>query len=328
MRGSCTRTAALARAAGLVVGFAADRVLGDPQRHHPVAWFGSAAQHLQHRTYRDAVGAGVLHTGLLVGTVTATGVLVERASARRPLVRMVATAVATWVVLGGRSLEREVLAVAEHLEAGDLPAARERITHLVSRDPSLLDEAGLARAAIESLAENTSDAVTAALWWGGLGGIGGLLGYRATNTLDAMIGYRNPRYLRFGRAAARLDDAANWLPARLGATLAAGRNPQAWRAIREDTADHPSPNGGPIEAAFAGSLGIRLGGSNTYHGITEDRGVLGNGRAATAADATRAVRLGRRVQIGSLVAAVALALLQSEARTVWRRPGRSTSSSA
>lgn len=306
----------LARALGLVAGFAADRVLGDPARHHPVAWFGTVAQRLERATYRDAVGAGIVHAGVLVGGATALGVLVDRACARHPLARVAATAAATWVVLGGRSLEREVLAVAEHLQARDLPAAREQVTHLVSRDPSLLDEAGVARAAIESLAENTSDAVTAALWWGGLAGIGGLLGYRATNTLDAMIGYRNPRYLRFGRAAARLDDVANWLPARLCAALAAGRSPEAWRAIHEDTADHPSPNGGPIEAAFAGSLGIRLGGANTYHGVTEDRGVLGSGRPATAGDASRAVRLGRRVQRGSLAAAVVLALLGAGARHV------------
>lgn len=297
----------LRRALGLVLGYGLDRLLGDPRRGHPVALFGQAAAALERRTYADTIPAGAAHVGLLVGGATVAACLVQRIVARHPVAEVAWTAAVTWVVLGGRSLEREASAVAAHLDRGDLEAAQEQVSHLVGRDPWTLDAAGVTRAAIESLAENTSDAVVAPLVWGALAGPTGMVAHRAINTLDAMIGYRNERYERFGKVAARLDDVVNWLPARLGAALAAGTSTEAWRAIRQDSHAHPSPNGGKIEAAFAGALGIRLGGANAYDGQVDDRGVLGAGRPPEPGDVSRAVRLAQRVQLGSLGVAVCAA---------------------
>lgn len=298
-------TPLVTRALGLALGFGFDRLLGDPRRGHPVALFGRVAAALERRTYADSVGAGAVHVGLLVGATGTGAALVGSCARRHPVAEVVWTAAVTWTVLGGHSLEREAAAVAAHLDRADLEAAREQVSHLVGRDPWSLDEAGVTRATIESLAENTSDAVVAPLVWGALTGPVGMVVHRATNTLDAMIGYRNARYERFGKVAARLDDVVNWLPARLGAALAAGASAPAWRAIRRDAPAHPSPNGGQIEAAFAGALGIRLGGSNAYGGRVENRGELGAGRAPAPGDVARAIRLARRVQVGTLVLSVA-----------------------
>lgn len=290
------------RLLGLTAGFAADRVLGDPARWHPVAGFGRAAAALERLTYADRRSAGAVHVAILVGATAAVGV--RRAGP-------VATAIATWAVLGGRSLDREAAAVQAHLAAGDLPAARQRLTHLVGRDTSALDEAGVARAVIESLAENTSDAVVAPLVWGAVAGVPGLLAHRAANTLDAMIGHRNERYERYGWAAARLDDLLNLPGARLTAALTVvlgDDRSAAWRTWRRDAGGHPSPNAGPVEAAFAGALGLRLGGVNAYGGRTEDRQVLGDGRAPDRHDITRARRLARRVGVGALAAIAPIAL--------------------
>ncbi|NJA59202.1 cobalamin biosynthesis protein, partial [Streptomyces sp. NEAU-H3] len=160
-------------------------------------------------------------------------------------------------------------ALAAALEAGDLAAARERLPHLCGRDPRRLDADGIARAVVESVAENTSDAVVGALVWGALGGVPGLVAFRAVNTLDAMVGHKSPRHLRFGWSAARLDDVMGFPGARLTAGLAAlvgGAPRTALAAVREDAHRHPSPNAGPVEAAFAGALGVRLGGTLSYGG--------------------------------------------------------------
>ena len=181
----------------------------------------------------------------------------------------------------------------------------------MGRDPTQLDAVQIARACVESLAENTSDAVVAPLLWGAAAGIPGLLGYRAVNTLDAMVGHRSPRYLRFGWAAARLDDGANWLPARLAGVLTAlaaplvGGSPgRARDTVRSDAGRHPSPNAGVVEAAFAGALDVRLGGVNVYAGEVEDRGTLGRGRTVVPADIARAARLARLVSAASALLAV------------------------
>ncbi|MBZ5736550.1 cobalamin biosynthesis protein [Nocardioides mangrovi] len=295
------------RALGLALGFAADRLLGDPRRGHPVALFGSTAAAVERRLYADSRARGVAHTTLLVGGAVALGAVAER---RLPPV--LATAVATWAVLGGRSLEREASAVGAHLDGGDLPAARRRLTHLVGRDPSGLDADEVARAVVESVAENTSDAVVAPLLWGAVAGVPGLLGYRAANTLDAMVGHRSARYERFGWASARLDDLLNLAPARLAgaATVlvaAPGRRAAAWRAWRRDAAAHPSPNAGVVEASFAGALGVRLGGENTYGDRVERRAELGDGRPPAPADIARATTLARRVSIASIVSTTGVA---------------------
>jgi adenosylcobinamide-phosphate synthase len=206
------------------------------------------------------------------------------------------------------------------LAAGDVPGARAALPSLAGRDPSSLDAPELARATVESVAENTADAAVAPLLWGAVAGLPGLLGYRAVNTLDAMVGHRSPRYERFGWAAARLDDAANWLPARLTAALTVvsaplgrGSAAGALRAWRRDGAAHPSPNAGRCEASMAGALGIRLGGRNVYGGRVEDRPTLGNGRPAETADIPRAVRLSRTVWLAAAALAAATRLARTRA---------------
>ena len=292
----------------------ADAVFGDPRRGHPVAGFGSAAAALERRWYADRRGAGVAHAVVLVGAAAGLGAGARRAVGRSPLAATVLTAAATWGVLGGSSLAGHGTALARELTAGDLGAARERLPSLCGRDPASLDAAGMARAGTESLAENTSDAVVAPLLWGAVAGVPGLLGYRAVNTLDAMVGYRSARYERFGWAAARLDDAANLLPARVAALLFAalaplvGGSPRAALAAwRRDASAHPSPNAGPVEAAAAGALGVGLGGRTVYaHGV-EERPRLGSGPPPEPADLERAARLSRWVGWSSALLAAVIA---------------------
>ena len=277
--------------------------------------------------WRDGRAAGAGYAALLIGAPALLGLLPRRLPS--PWL-ITATALGAWTVLGSRSLPAEAEAVAAHLRRGDLPAAREQLTHLVGRRTDTLDEAEIARAAVESVAENTSDAVVAPLLWGAVAGLPGLTAYRAVNTLDAMVGYRSPRYLRFGWASARLDDVANWVSARVTAALTIvcapvasatiktqtrmaplpgtsaqgppaeghrlpGPSAAAVRAVLRDASHQPSPNAGWCEAAFAGALGLRLGGTNLYGGVAEARPELGEGRAPEPADIRRAIRLSRAV---------------------------------
>ncbi|MFF4650072.1 cobalamin biosynthesis protein [Streptomyces sp. NPDC001380] len=291
-------------AVGAAAGYAADALLADPRRGHPVAAFGSAAAALERRLWRDHRGAGTVFTALCTGAVAAGAAAADRALGPRPAGRALLAAAATWTVLGGASLVREARTVAAALEAGDLAAARARLPHLCGRDPRHLDRDQLARAVVESVAENTADAVVNALVWGALAGTPGLLAFRAVNTLDAMVGHRSPRHLRFGWASARLDDAAGWPGARLTALLAVAAAPQprrAWRVWRRDGSAHPSPNAGQAEAAFAGALGVRLGGTLAYGSRVEHRPVLGAElRPPAPADVERACRLSRRVGLLAL----------------------------
>ncbi|WP_205873442.1 cobalamin biosynthesis protein [Mycobacterium camsae] len=298
-----------ARVAGVVAGYLFDLVVADPSRGHPVALFGAGAATLERISYRDNRVAGVAHVGLLVGGVCLLG-----AAVRRRTGSALATALATWVSLGGNSLTRTGSRMAELLQGGDVDAARLLLPSLCGRDPAALDEIGLTRAALESVAENTSDAQVAALLWAAIGGAPAVLGYRAINTLDAMVGYRSPRYLRFGWAAARLDDLANYLGARVTAGLVVmcaplvdGSPGAAMLAWRRDAQRHPSPNAGVVEAAFAGALGVRLGGPTQYRQELQIRPTLGHGRQPTVADLLRAVRLSRMVQASAAVGAAGLA---------------------
>ncbi|MDX6335098.1 MAG: adenosylcobinamide-phosphate synthase [Streptosporangiaceae bacterium] len=302
------------RGTGLLLGGVLDAVLGDPRRAHPVAAFGAVAMRAEARLWSDSRtrGAGLL--AACVVPVAAAGLAAQRLTRGHRAATAAATAVATWTVLGGASLGGAALALGRELEAGDLDAARRMLPALCGRDPDQLDAAGLARAAIESVAENTSDAVVAPLLWGAAFGLPGLLGYRAVNTLDAMIGHHSPRYERFGWAAARLDDLANLIPARVTGLLAValapavrGRPRQALRTLHRDGGKHPSPNAGRCEAAFAGALGIRLGGRNSYQGRAEQRGLLGDGAPPAAPDIARAVRLSRLVSGAALLTAAAIA---------------------
>ncbi|SEK43577.1 adenosylcobinamide-phosphate synthase [Blastococcus sp. DSM 46786] len=306
-----------ATALGLALGALADLALADPRRGHPVAGFGKAAAALERRTWRDSIGAGAGHWAVLVGSTTAVGVAADRATRSRPVLRTAVTAAATWAVLGGTSLGRVAVRMHDALAAGDLPAARATLPALAGRDPQGLGEAELARATVESVAENTSDAAVAPLVWGAVAGLPGLLAYRAVNTLDAMVGHRSPRYARFGWAAARADDVANWLPARSTAALTVacaplvgGSSAGAWRVWRRDGAAHPSPNSGRCEASLAGALGLRLGGRNVYGSRVEERPALGDGRPPATADVPRAVALSRAVWTAAAAAAVLARLLR------------------
>lgn len=299
----------------MVLGYLADRALGDPRRGHPVAAFGKAAAALETLTYRDSGAAGAVHVGVLIGSLGALGLTAQRAARRGgPACLIAAIAAATWVSLGGTSLARTGLTMSELLERGDVEAARGLLPSLCGRDPASLDAAGLTRASLESVAENTSDAQVAPLLFAAGGGVPAVLAYRGINTLDAMVGYRSPRYLRFGWAAAKLDDAANYLAARVTATLVValapvvGGSPSgAARAWRRDAGRHPSPNAGVVEAAFAGALRVRLGGPTQYRHELQIRPTLGDGREPTLGDLRRAVALSSLVQAGAAVLAVLVA---------------------
>lgn len=299
-----------ARAIGLAAGYLADMCLADPQRGHPVAGFGGAAAALERRTYADNRAAGAAHTAVLLAGLGAIGLVVERAARRRgPVWTAAATAVTTYVVLGGTSLARTGARLADTLERDDIDGARALLPSLCGRDPAALDADGLARAALESVAENTSDAQVAPILWGAVAGVPGLLVYRGANTLDAMIGHKSPRYLQFGWAAARFDDVMNYVGARVTGVLvlAVGGAPvPVWRAWRRDAAKHPSPNAGVAEASFAGALGVQLGGPTQYAHRLEMRPTLGDGPAPNAADLRRGVKLSRAVQAGATVLAVAV----------------------
>jgi len=293
-------------AAALTGGYVADLLLGDPARAHPVAAFGRLAARLETATYAPSRARGAAYAAALVGGAAALGAL-----AGRRLGRTAALAGATWIALGGRSLTAVAARLADEVQRGDLDAARATLPALCGRDPHQLDADGLVRGALESVAENTADAVVGALLWGALAGPAGVLGYRAANTLDAMVGHRSARYREFGWAAARLDDLLNLPVSRAAALLTvacaplAGGSPSgaaatAWRDGRR----HPSPNAGWVEAAFAGALGIRLGGPLAYDGVAEDRPVLGDGAPPTVEDLRRAIRLSRAVGAAALLTCV------------------------
>ncbi|KUI29189.1 cobalamin biosynthesis protein [Mycobacterium sp. IS-1742] len=303
-----------ARAAGIAAGLLADALLGDPRRGHPVAGFGCAAAQWERLTYADSRWAGALHTGALLTALAAGGSTAARAARPCPLATVALTAAATFFAVGGTSLCRVGDGLSAVLDAGDVVGGRGLLPSLCGRDPAVLDADGLTRAATESIAENTSDAQVAPLMWAAVAGVPGLLVYRGANTLDAMIGNRSARYVRFGWAAARLDDVLNYLPARLTGLLTVlcapvvrGAPAEALRAWRRDAHRHPSPNAGVAEAAFAGALGLRLGGPTQYAHELEIRPTLGDGRSPAVADLRRAVRLSRAVQAAAGVLAVTVA---------------------
>ena len=277
------------RAIAVACGLLADRLAGEPPvEPHPIALFGSLMQAVERSIWADDRGAGVAHTTIGVGVGVAAGLSLR------------STALATYLAVAGHALAQAADEVALPLALDDLDEARARLPALVGRDPSHLDAAEIARAVVESVAENTTDAVVAPAWWALLAGAPGALGYRAVNTMDAMVGHRSPRYERYGWASARLDDAANVVPARLTAALVVLARPRRagaiWRAVRDDAPHHPSPNAGVAEAAFAAALGVRLGGANTYGERVEHRAPLGDGRPAEAGDIAAAIRLATDVQ--------------------------------
>ena len=290
------------RAAQTAAGLLADRVLREPPSSwHPVARFGSLMQAIEDRCWSDRRSSGALYAtaGALVGLVSG---------------RVVgSTAVVVATATAGRELRRVAGEVGAALDDGDVHRARERLRALVGRDPSELDEAGIAAAAVESLAENTVDAVVSTAVWGAAGGAPWAAAHRAINTMDAMVGHRSERYRRFGTAAARLDDVANWIPARLFALTVLVARPNRARsiidAVRNDASRHPSPNAGVAEAAVAGALDVELGGPLRYGTQDEVRPTLGTGRRPDRHDVVEAIVLVDQVErilvVALLVAAVA-----------------------
>lgn len=266
-----------------------DRLLGEPRRLHPLVGFGRLATFLEKQLNRRSIPAGLLAWLLAVGPWVALAFWL------RPLAPFAIDVVLLYFALGAQSLCEHAEAVARPLAAGRLEEARQRVGWIVSRDTSTLDETGVAKAGVESVLENGNDAVFGALFWFALLGGPGALLFRLANTLDAMWGYRTERYNLFGRCAARIDDALNWLPARLTALTYAllGRTRNALTCWRAQAPTWDSPNAGPVMAAGAGSLGVELGGAAIYHGTTESRPPLGAGPAPQAADLGRAVALVR-----------------------------------
>jgi len=303
------------RAGGLVVALVADRALGEPPAlWHPVARFGRLMELLEGRLWADRRGRGVLFTAAGVAVAAASGRLL---AGRRAGARFATVAFATYVALAGRALGEAAQHVAAALDADDLPEARQRLRSLVGRETAELDRSEVIRATVESVAENTVDAAVAPLLWAAAGGPVGVLTYRAINTLDAMVGHRSLRYERFGWAAARADDVANWIPARVTAAVVALLRPRQARAVlaavRNQAPAHPSPNAGVAEASFAAALGVRLGGPSDYAGRIEERPLLGAGAGPSRVHIDEACRLSRQanVTVVGVVAAIAAAAAAS-----------------
>jgi adenosylcobinamide-phosphate synthase len=300
-----------------------ERVVGYPPAlfravGHPVTWMGALIGRLEARLNRgdNRRLKGVLLLVLLLGAGLAISLLIVAVTRRVPF-GWVLEAILASTLLAQKELGRAVKAVADTL-AVSLDSGRAAVSQIVGRDPHVLDESGVARAAIESLAESTSDAVVAPLFWLFVGGLPGILLYKAVNTADSMVGHRNERYAEFGWASARFDDVVNWIPARLTALLVAGASfltrrtdPEAaWSTALRDARKHASPNAGWPEAAFAGSLGIELGGPRAYDGEVHQLPSFGDGRAElTASDILPALVLYWTAMNLLLGLAIALGLL-------------------
>ncbi len=284
---------------------------------HPVTWIGRLIGALDRLLNRETAGAstrqaaGIVAVLILIIVVGAVGLIVER-ELLHLLFGLLAVGLLASTLIAQRSLHRHVADVAVALEKRGIEAGRTAVSHIVGRDTEALDTPGVARAAIESLAENFSDAVVAPILWLAIAGLPGVALYKAINTADSMIGHRTRRYEAFGWAAAQLDDLVNLPASRLSALLliaAAGLSKNAsangaWRAVRRDAARHRSPNAGYPEAAMAGALGLSLAGPRVYGGVPVDDATMGDGRRdADAADIARALALYRRAD------AILLALL-------------------
>lgn len=275
-----------------------DRLLGEPQRAHPLAGFGRCATAIEQQCYGDEQLSFVKRQWrgfVATNTLLLPVILAAIALSSVPYVGDIFSIIILYGCIGLQSLHEHARAVATPLLAGDLGAAREKVSRIVSRDITAMDETQITRATIESVLENGNDAVFAALFWFFVLGAPGAVLLRAANTLDAMWGYKNERYLHFGRFAARLDDALNWIPARLTAITFAllGSTRRALHCWHMQARYCASPNGGPVMTAGAGSLQVTLGGGASYHGVWREKTVMGEGRAPQASDIERALQLVR-----------------------------------
>lgn len=271
-----------------------DTLLGEPRRFHPLAGFGRLATWLEARFNSGGRGRR-LHGVAALALLLLPGVALAGWLQQQAAVGAVFSVVVLYAAIGLKSLHQHAEPVAAALARDDLDAARTGVARMVSRDTTALDAEGVARATVESVLENGNDAVFGALFWFLVAGAAGALGYRLVNTLDAMWGYKTPRYLKFGWAAARFDDVLNFIPARLTALSYAllGQTRSALACWRAQAPAWDSPNAGPVMAAGAGALSVRLGGAAVYHGRTEVRPPLGQGAAPQGADIARALRLVR-----------------------------------
>ncbi|MEX2475758.1 adenosylcobinamide-phosphate synthase CbiB [Marinobacter sp.] len=274
-----------------------DRWLGEPRRWHPLIGFGRLAGVVERWLNRSPMHRGLsLSLGLLGVLIIVLPVLMMAELLRwtfNEWAYLLLQVVVLYLALSIRGLTEHGRAVSEALHSGDLENAREQVGRIVSRDAKALDDSGVAAAATESMLENGADAVFASLFWFLVAGIPGVLLHRMVNTLDAMWGYRNERYLYFGRVAARLDDVMNWVPARLTALTYAllGNTRLAWRCWQTQAPQWDSPNAGPVMAAGAGALEVSLGGPAPYATGVKQRPVLGQGAAASADTVDGALRL-------------------------------------
>lgn len=309
----------------LALAFLLDQLIGDPRYlPHPVVLTGRLIDWLDKRLNDPGKPAGVLllRGGLLVLLVllvvyAAALLLLQFFSLLPSVLAGLLTVILLKSALAARGLADAALAVLRPLEAANLADARLALSGIVGRDTAELSKTEVARAAVETVAENTVDGVTAPLFYALLGGLPLALLYKAVNTMDSMLGYKNERYLHFGTAAARLDDLANWLPARLSvpvillsAALLRLDTASAWKAVRLDGRKHQSPNSGLPEALFAGALGITLGGESRYGGRVVQRPPLWSaGRAAEPADIRSAVRLMRLTSLLFLLAGLLVQVL-------------------
>ncbi|WP_426439202.1 adenosylcobinamide-phosphate synthase CbiB [Bradyrhizobium genosp. P] len=307
-------------AGAMAVAMAVDALIGWPawlfaRVGHPVTWLGwviNVVDTTCNRTSDTAAfrrAAGVAAAILVIALAATLGWAVQLVLASG-WTRVILVGILAWPLVALRSLDDHVAAVADPLESGDLAGARLAVAHIVGRDPATLDSAGIARATIESLAENASDGVVAPVFWGALFGLPGIVGYKAINTLDSMIGHRTERHEAFGWVAARIDDLANLIPARLNGFLFVLLSPQplqAWSCMLRDANRHRSPNAGWPEAAMAGGLGVRFSGPRIYHGSVANEPWLNeSARDPDAADIRRGLKLYRRAM---MLLAVALAIL-------------------
>ena len=275
-----------------------DRLLGEPRRAHPLVGFGRVAAAVETRLNRTAHSPASqrVYGALAITALLLPPTLLCLFALRAPAAGAAIEVAVLYLALGGQSLAQHARRVAQSLRANDLTQARQRVSCLVSRDTGAMQREDVARAAVESILENGNDAVFGALFWFAVAGAPGAMLYRLANTLDAMWGYRTPRYFYFGWAAARLDDLMNFIPARLTALTYAmfGRFDRAWRCWRDQARAWESPNAGPVMAAGAGALGVRLGGPAVYHGVMKYRAPLGEGVSPETADIERALALVNR----------------------------------
>lgn len=284
-------------AAAMLAGMGLDALLGELRRAHPLVGFGRMAQAIERRLHRDARTSGIVAwCAAVLPAVAVAAIIAHLLATWSPWVATGFSAAMLYLAVGHRSLGEHARAVEAPLRAGDLDTARTMVGRMVSRDTQALDASQVAAAATESVLENGGDAVFGALFWFAVLGAPGVVLYRLANTLDAMWGYRTARYERFGWAAARIDDVLNYIPARLTALTYAvlGDSRRALRCWRTQAPRWDSPNAGPVMAAGAGALRVRLGGPAPYHGTWEDRPVLGEGDAPDADAIASALRLVRR----------------------------------